>query len=398
MLNKARNVFQRFVESEASGGLVLMASAVLGMIVANSPLADDYEQILHLEVGGLSILHWINDGLMALFFLLVGLEIKREMLVGELDSWPRRALPFIAALGGMIAPALIFLTINFETPETWRGWAVPTATDIAFALGVLSLLGSRIPNSLKVFLTSLAITDDLGAIVIIAAFYASDLSMEALGLSVLAGLVLFGFNWFGVKRLTPYLVVGLLLWASMLFSGIHATLAGVILALTIPLGDVSGGHTANHDTNNHDGSPLYRLEDALGFGVAFIIVPVFGFANAGVPLHDVTFELMIAPLSLGIMLGLFIGKQLGIMTFIFTAHRAGIVHLPSESTWRELYGVAILCGIGFTMSLFIGLLAYSDVEHVAMTKLAVLSGSITSACVGAVVLLWPKRRREVAAS
>ncbi len=393
MLQKARTVFQRFVESEASGGLVLMASAALGMIVANSPLADDYENILHAEVGGLSVLHWINDGLMALFFLLVGLEIKREMLVGELDSWPRRALPLIAALGGMIAPALIFLAVNYETPETWRGWAVPTATDIAFALGVLSLFGSRIPNSLKVFLTSLAIIDDLGAILIIAVFYASDLSIEALGLSALAALVLFGFNWFGVKRLAPYLVVGLLLWVAMLFSGIHATLAGVVLALTIPLGEVGSGEGANNN-----GSPLYRLEDALGFGVAFIIVPVFGFANAGVSLHGVTFDMLIAPLSVGIMLGLFIGKQLGIMTFIFTAHRAGIVHMPAEFTWRELYGVAILCGIGFTMSFFIGLLAYSDVEHIAMTKLAVLCGSIISACVGAAVLLWPKRRREVAAS
>jgi NhaA family Na+:H+ antiporter len=394
MIKKARSVFQRFVQSEASGGLVLMASAGLGMIVANSPFAGDYDHILHAEVGGLSVLHWINDGLMALFFLLVGLEIKREMLVGELDNWPRRALPLIAALGGMVVPALIFLAVNFDTPETWRGWAVPTATDIAFALGVLSLLGSRIPNSLKVFLTSLAIIDDLGAILIIAIFYAKGLSMEALGLSGLAALVLFGFNWFGVKRLAPYLVVGLLLWVAMLFSGIHATLAGVVLALTIPLGDVSGGH----DTHNHDGSPLYRLEDALGVGVAFIIVPIFGFANAGVSLYGVTFGMLVAPLSLGIALGLFLGKQLGIMTFMFAAYRAGIVHLPAESTWRELYGVAILCGIGFTMSLFIGLLAFSEAEHIAMTKLAVLCGSIISAVVGAAVLLWPKRRREATAS
>jgi NhaA family Na+:H+ antiporter len=394
MIKKARSVFQRFVQSEASGGLVLMASAGLGMIVANSPFAGDYDHILHAEVGGLSVLHWINDGLMALFFLLVGLEIKREMLVGELDNWPRRALPLIAALGGMVVPALIFLAVNFDTPETWRGWAVPTATDIAFALGVLSLLGSRIPNSLKVFLTSLAIIDDLGAILIIAIFYAKGLSMEALGLSGLAALVLFGFNWFGVKRLAPYLVVGLLLWVAMLFSGIHATLAGVVLALTIPLGDVSGGH----DTHNHDGSPLYRLEDALGVGVAFIIVPIFGFANAGVSLYGVTFGMLVAPLSLGIALGLFLGKQLGIMTFMFAAYRGGIVHLPAESTWRELYGVAILCGIGFTMSLFIGLLAFSDAEHIAMTKLAVLCGSIISAVVGAAVLLWPKRRREATAS
>jgi NhaA family Na+:H+ antiporter len=388
MLSKARSVFQRFVESEASGGLVLMGSAVLGMIVANSDFASDYDHILHTEVGGLSVLHWINDGLMALFFLLVGLEIKREMLVGELDSWPRRALPLIAALGGMIAPALIFFAVNFETPQTWRGWAVPTATDIAFALGVLSLFGSRIPNSLKVFLTSLAIIDDLGAILIIAIFYASDLSMEALGLSALAALVLFGFNWFGVKRLTPYLLVGVLLWAAMLFSGIHATLAGVVLALTIPLGDVSDGH-------NHEESPLYRLEDALGFGVAFIIVPAFGFANAGVSLQGVTFDMMLAPLSLGVILGLFLGKQLGIMAFVTGAYRTGIVHLPAEASWRELYGVAILCGIGFTMSLFIGLLAFSDPAQIAETKLAVLIGSITSALVGALVLLWPKRRLAV---
>jgi len=398
MLKKARTVFQRFVESESSGGLVLMASAVLGMIVANSPLADDYDHILHMELGGLSVLHWINDGLMALFFLLVGLEIKREMLVGELNNWPRRALPLVAAFGGMIAPALIFIAINFQTPETWRGWAVPTATDIAFALGVLSLFGSRIPSSLKVFLTSLAIIDDLGAILIIAIFYAKDLSMEALGLSALAALVLFGFNWFGVKRLVPYLAVGLLLWVAMLFSGVHATLAGVVLALTIPLGDVSGAHDDKNGTNNHDNSPLYRLEDALGLGVAFIIVPLFGFANAGVSLQGVTFDMVVAPLSLGIMLGLFVGKQLGIMTFVVTAYRAGIVHMPAESTWREVYGVAILCGIGFTMSLFIGLLAFDDAEHISMTKLAVLCGSVISAIVGAAVLLWPKRRREVAAS
>jgi len=365
---------------------MLMASAALGMIVANSYFAGDYDHILHMKVGGLSVLHWINDGLMALFFLLVGLEIKREMLVGELNNWPRRALPLIAAAGGMLAPALIYFAVNYETPETWRGWAVPTATDIAFALGVLSLFGSRIPNSLKVFLTSLAIMDDLGAILIIAIFYASDLSMQALGLAGLATLVLFAFNWFGVKHLAPYLIVGALLWAATLFSGVHATLAGVVLALTIPLGDVSGGHD---DTS---GSPLYRLENALGAGVAFIVVPIFGFANAGVSLAGVTFDMLLAPLSLGIMLGLFVGKQLGIMTFVFAAHRSGIVQLPAEASWRQIYGVAILCGIGFTMSLFIGLLAFTDPAQIAETKLAVLWGSILSALVGAVVLLWPKRR------
>ncbi len=388
-LRKVRSVFQRFADSEASGGLVLMASAALGMIVANSYFAENYDHILHTKLGGLSILHWINDGLMALFFLLVGLEIKREMLVGELNSWPRRSLPLIAAAGGMLAPALIYFAINYETPETWRGWAVPTATDIAFALGVLSLFGSRIPNSLKVFLTSLAIMDDLGAILIIAVFYASDLSMQALGLAGLATLVLFAFNWFGVKQLTPYLVVGVLLWAATLFSGVHATLAGVMLALTIPLGDVSGGHD---DTS---GSPLYRLENALGAGVAFIVVPIFGFANAGVSLEGVTFDMLLAPLSLGIMLGLFVGKQLGIMMFVVAAHRTGMVQLPAEASWRQIYGVAILCGIGFTMSFFIGLLAFTDPAQIAETKLAVLCGSILSALVGAVVLLWPKRGQDV---
>jgi len=397
-LRKVRSVFQRFAESEASGGLVLMGSAALGMIVANSYFAGDYDHILHTKIGGLSVLHWINDGLMALFFLLVGLEIKREMLVGELNSWPRRALPLIAAAGGMLAPALIYFAVNYETPETWRGWAVPTATDIAFALGVLSLFGSRIPNSLKVFLTSLAIMDDLGAILIIAVFYASDLSMQALGLAGLATAVLCAFNWFGVKRLAPYLIVGLLLWVATLFSGIHATLAGVVLALTIPLGDVSGGHGADNNNNGNSGSPLYRLEDALGLGVAFLVVPIFGFANAGVSLQGVTFDMLLAPLSLGVMLGLFVGKQLGIMTFVVAAHRTGIVHLPAEASWRQIYGVAILCGIGFTMSLFIGLLAFHDPAQIAETKLAVLCGSILSALLGAVVLLWPTRRSQVVTS
>jgi Na+:H+ antiporter, NhaA family len=385
LVRKARSAFQRFVESESSGGLVLMASAALGMVVANSTLAGDYDQILHTKIGGLSVLHWINDGLMALFFLLVGLEIKRELFVGELNSWPRRALSFIAALGGMMAPALIFFAINYGTPETWRGWAVPTATDIAFALGVLSLFGSRIPKSLKVFLTSLAIMDDLGAILIIAIFYASNLSMQALGLAALAAVVLFAFNWFGVKLLPPYLVIGVLLWVAMLFSGIHATLAGVVLAMTIPLG------TVENNNNQNGNSPLYRLEYALEPWVAFLVLPVFGFANAGVSLKGVSLDMLLMPLSLGIVLSLFIGKQVGIMSFVVIANRTAIAQLPADASWREIYGVAILCGIGFTMSLFIGLLAFADADSVAMTKLAVLVGSLLSAFAGAAVLLWPKR-------
>jgi NhaA family Na+:H+ antiporter len=385
VIRRARSTFQRFAESEATGGLALIASATVGMAVANSVLAGDYAELLHTKIAGLDVLHWINDGLMALFFLLVGLEIKREIVVGELDSWPRRALPFMAALGGMIAPALIFLAINWQTPENWRGWAIPTATDIAFALGVLSLFGSRIPNSLKVFLTSLAIMDDLGAILIIALFYAADLSISALGLAALLTAALFALNWFGVMRLAPYLLLGVLLWGSMLFSGIHATLAGVVLAMTIPLG-------SSRDENGDNGvsSPLHHLEDALGPWVAFLVLPVFGFANAGVSLAGVSLETILAPLSLGIAAGLFFGKQIGIMSCIIIARKTGVAHLPAGVSWRQIYGVALLCGIGFTMSLFIGLLAFADAGHEAMTKLAVLAGSLLSAFAGAAVLLRGK--------
>lgn len=377
-LRRARTTFQRFAESEASGGLVLIASAALGMAVANSALAGTYTELLHTKVAGLSVLHWINDGLMALFFLLVGLEIKREIFAGELDSWPRRALPCIAALGGMIAPALIFFAINWQSPETWRGWAIPTATDIAFALGVLSLFGSRIPNSLKVFLTSLAIMDDLGAILIIAIFYATDLSVMALGAAAVITLLLFGLNRFGVMRLAPYLLLGVGLWAAMLFSGIHATLAGVVLAMTIPLGSTG--------EESETGSPLCQLEYRLGLWVAFLVLPVFGFANAGVALGGASMESLLAPLSLGIAAGLFFGKQIGIMTSIVIARQTGIAHLPAGASWRQIYGVALLCGIGFTMSLFIGLLAFADTERESTVKLAVLAGSLLSALAGAVIL------------
>lgn len=385
---RARTTFQRFVESEASGGVVLMASAALGLVVANSAFAGNYTELLHTKVGGLHVLHWINDGLMALFFLLVGLEIKREILAGELDSWPRRALPFMAALGGMVVPAVIFFAINWRTPDTWRGWAIPTATDIAFALGVLSLFGSRIPNSLKVFLTSLAIMDDLGAILIIALFYAADLSTSALGVAALLTAALFALNWFGIMRLAPYLLLGVLLWGCMLFSGIHATLAGVVLAMTIPVGS-----SADENRDNGAGSPLHHLEDALGPWVAFLVLPVFGFANAGVSLAGASLDTLLAPLSLGIAAGLFFGKQIGIMISVFIASRTGLADLPAGASWREIYGVALLCGIGFTMSLFIGLLAFADAEHEAMTKLAVLAGSLLSAFAGAAILI----RRKAAA-
>ncbi len=391
MPSRSRTTFQRFFESETSGGLVLMASAALGLAVANSPLAETYAQALHTKVGGLDILHWINDGLMAIFFLLVGLEIKREMLEGQLDTWPRRALPLLAALGGMLVPALVFMAINFKDHGNWRGWAIPTATDIAFALGVLALLGSRVPNSLKVFLTSLAIIDDLGAIVIIATFYAEHLALIALGAAALVAIALFALNWWGVTRLTPYLLLGIALWVAMLFSGIHATLAGVILAMAIPLnGEPDHGH-----------SLLHSMERALSPWVGFIVLPIFGFANAGVSLGATGYASLLSPLSLGISLGLFLGKQIGIFASVFIAKKTGLAALPRGASWREIYGVAILCGIGFTMSFFIGLLAFSDAERVAVTKLAVLAGSLLSAFAGIIVLLLgrasPKEEPEAGA-
>ncbi len=382
---RARESFNRFAESQISGGLVLMAAAALGMVLANSALAPTYDQLFHTKVGGLDLLHWINDGLMALFFLVVGLEIKREMVGGELDSWPRRALPMIAAIGGMVVPALVFVAINWHTPENLHGWAIPTATDIAFALGVLALFGSRVSYPLKVFLTSLAIMDDLGAILIIAVFYGSDFSLLALGLAALTATILLALNWYGVTRLTPYLVLGAILWVCMLFSGIHATLAGVVLAMTIPI-------TAEESKQDDNGSPLHKLERGFGPWVTFVVLPIFGFANAGVSLGNVSFDTLLEPLPLGIIAGLFFGKQIGIMLAILLARRGGLAQLPSGASWRQVYGVAVLCGIGFTMSLFIGLLAFDNAAQESMVKLGVLAGSLLSALGGAVVLLWPQSR------
>lgn len=372
-----------------------MGSAALGFMLANSIWAQDYETILHSKMAGLDVLHWVNDGLMALFFLLVGLEIKREMIEGQLDSWPRRILPCLAALGGMIAPAIIFMIVNFAYPQDWRGWAIPTATDIAFALGVLSFFNSRIPTSLKVFLTSLAIIDDLGAILIIALFYSHNLSLPALGVVAGATLILFGLNWFGVMRLMPYLALGLVLWVAMLFSGIHATLAGVILAMMIPIGaaqkeDAGEGEGAS---GNGRHSPLHRVERALSPWVAFVIVPIFGLANAGVSLQGITWNTLAEPLALGIILGLFLGKQCGIMFTVWLTTKIGIAHWPEGATWRQTYGVAVFCGIGFTMSLFIGLLAFPDFHRDDVVKLSVLVGSLLSMAMGSLVFLSPGGKR-----
>ncbi|KWT03276.1 Na+/H+ antiporter NhaA [Pseudomonas amygdali] len=368
---------KRFFAAEAAGGLILMAAALAALIVANSPLADSYFAALHTVLAGMSVAHWINDGLMAIFFMLVGLEIKREMLAGQLASWSQRALPGFAALGGMVVPALIYVAFNWGQPDTIGGWAIPAATDIAFALGVLSLLGKRVPLSLKIFLSALAILDDLGAVLIIALFYTSDLSIPMLLAALGSIAVLVALNRLGVKKLLPYLIVGALLWFFMLQSGIHATLAGVALALCIPLGKPA----------EEASSPLLHLEEKLHPWVAFAVVPVFGFANAGVSLSGITADKLLGPVPLGVALGLLIGKQVGIFALAALAIRAGLARLPDGSNWGQLYGVAALCGIGFTMSLFIGALAFPGApELVYEVKVGVLIGSVLSALLGVVVL------------
>lgn len=385
---RIRTALRSFITTEAAGGIVLMGVAVLALIIANSALAPSYFGVLKSYVFGLSILHWINDGLMAVFFLLVGLEIKREMLDGQLSTWSRRALPGIAAAGGMIVPAAFYVALNTATPETLRGWAIPAATDIAFALGVLALLGSRVPVSLKVFLTALAILDDLGAVAIIAAFYTSDLSISMLGLSAVALGVLAGLNWYGVQRLIPYLVLGSVLWFFVLQSGIHATLAGVALACTIPLRRTPAKPEASE-------SPLIRLEHGLQPWVAFVIVPIFGLANAGVSFAGMSPSALLAPVPLGITLGLFVGKQVGVFAFAWAAIRMKLADLPANASWAQLYGVGILSGIGFTMSLFIGLLAFpASAELQDTVKIGVLAGSLASACAGAALLLIAKPERS----
>jgi Na+:H+ antiporter, NhaA family len=377
---------RRFIASEAAGGLVLMFTAALALVVANSPLAGAYTGALGTYVAGLSILHWINDALMAVFFLLVGLEIKREVIGGQLSSWSSRALPGLAALGGMVAPALFYIAFNSGSPETLRGWAIPAATDIAFALGVLSLLGSRVPLSLKVFLTALAIIDDLGAVLIIALFYTAELNVLALLGAAAVTAVLVMMNRMRVHHLAPYVVLGLVLWALVLLSGIHATLAGVVLAFTIPL------VTDTPDTQQVE-PPLLKLEHAIQPWVAFLVVPIFGFANAGVSFAGFSPAKLLDPVPLGIAAGLFLGKQVGVFGSAALAIRLGWAALPERAGWAQLYGVSLLCGIGFTMSLFIGLLAFpTSVALQDEVKIGVLMGSIVSGIAGALVLaLVPSR-------
>lgn len=386
-IGRSRSVLREFLQSEASGGIILMVAAALALIVANSPLAHLYFEALHIYLGPLSVQHWINDALMAVFFLLVGLEIKREMLDGQLATWSRRILPGVAAAGGMAVPGLIYAALNFHDPEAIRGWAIPTATDIAFALGVLSLLGNRVPASLKVFLAALAIIDDLGAVIIIALFYTSGLSLLDLGLAAAVVVALVVLNRRGVTHLWPYLLLGAILWVFVYRSGIHATIAGVALALTIPLRMRKGG------TDDMHGSPLHRLEHKLHSIVPFIIVPIFGFANAGVSFGGVTQEILLAPLTLGVGGGLVVGKVIGVFGAAALAIRLGFADMPAEAGWRQLLGVALLCGIGFTMSLFIGLLAFADSPILQEeVKLGILIGSVTAAILGSLVLMAGTRK------
>lgn len=377
---RPRSALRSLLRSEAAGGVVLIAAAGLALAIANSPISGAYFAALHAPLGGLDARHWVNNGLMALFFLLVGLEIKRELLDGELATWPRRALPCIAAAAGMAVPALVYVAVQGTDSTALHGWAIPAATDIAFALGVLALLGSRVPASLKIFLTALAIIDDLGAVVIIAAFYTADLTPWALAASAGAIAVLIGLNRAKTTALSPYLIVGAALWWFMLQSGVHATLSGVILALTIPLRRTPG---AVEDTT----SPLHRLNHGLQPWVAFAVIPLFGFANAGVSFVGTSLAALLEPIPLGVAAGLFLGKQIGVFGASWLAIRLSIADLPARATWRQFYGVSVLCGIGFTMSLFIGLSAFSTSEQQDAAKLGVLVGSGLSALVGVAVLL-----------
>ncbi|HVZ00240.1 MAG TPA: Na+/H+ antiporter NhaA [Dongiaceae bacterium] len=382
-----------FLALESAGGILLLIAAAAALLLDNSPLSPTYRSLLELHAGVTlgslalekSLLHWINDGLMAVFFLLVGLEIKREVLEGELSSARQVALPGLCALGGMAAPAAIYLLINRATPENLNGWAIPAATDIAFAMGVMALLGRRVPEGLKIFLLALAIIDDLGAIVIIALFYTANLSLLSLGLAAIGIVALAVLNRAGVTRLAPYILVGVFIWVCVLKSGVHATLAGVAIGFAIPL--------RTRDPGSADEPPLRRLEHALHPWVTFAIMPVFAFANAGVPLGGVGLDTLLQPVTLGIAGGLFLGKQLGVLGVAALGAAAGVLRLPQGATWPQMYGTALLTGIGFTMSLFIGTLAFAAPEAAAPLRLGVLAGSILSAVAGyAVLRLAPAAR------
>ena len=385
MINYISKPFRWFFKLEAASGLVLLFAAIIALFISNSGLADLYFATLnkYLFIGinnfglKLSVLHWINDALMAIFFFFVTLEIKREFLQGELSNIKQALLPIIAAVGGMLVPALFYVFINLGDSETLNGWAIPSATDIAFSLGVLSLLGKRVPISLKIFLTALAIIDDLGAIVIIAFFYSGNIQITYLILMAIALMVLFVFNKFNIKIFLPYLIIGILLWDFTHQSGIHATISGVLLALLIP-----------HDVKDQSKSLLLKLEHAISPYVAFGIMPLFAFANAGVSLDGIGFSTLLNPEPLGIVCGLFIGKQIGVFGFSYLSVKFGFAEKPSNSNWLNFYGVAILTGIGFTMSLFVGNLAFeTSQQYLDGVKIGVLVGSLLSTLVGYFLLL-----------
>ena len=390
MINYISKPFKWFFRLEAASGLILLFAAVIALIISNSNLSALYFSTLdkYIFIGinkfgiKLSVLHWINDALMAIFFFFVTLEIKREFLQGELSNIKQALLPIIAAVGGMLVPALFYIFINFGDNETLNGWAIPSATDIAFSLGVLSLLGKRVPLSLKVFLTALAIIDDLGAIVIIALFYSGDLSIKYLSLMLLAFLLLLVINKFNIKKFLPYLVIGIFLWDFTHNSGIHATIAGVLLAMTIP-----------HRKKEKDFSLLIKVEHAISPYVAFGIMPLFAFANAGVSLEGLSFNSLLDKVPLGIVLGLFVGKQLGVFIFSYISIKTKIAQMPNNSNWYNFYGVGVLTGIGFTMSLFVGNLAFVDnMQYMDGVKIGVLTGSLLSTLFGYfLILLTPNK-------
>jgi NhaA family Na+:H+ antiporter len=390
MINYITSPFKWFFRLEAASGLLLLISAVVALIASNSSLSSIYFETLesYFFIGvnnigiKMSLLHWINDALMAVFFFFVTLEIKREFLQGELSKPKQALLPIIAAIGGMLVPALIYVYINFQTGDTLRGWAIPSATDIAFSLGVLSLLGSRVPISLKVFLTALAIIDDLGAILIIAFFYSGDLSIPYLSLILLSYILLLILNKFSVKIFIPYLIIGLFMWYFTYKSGIHATIAGVLLATTIP-----------HRLKDRDFSLLVKIEHAISPYVAFMIMPLFAFANAGVNLEGLSLSSLLAPVPLGILSGLFFGKQIGVLLFSYVSIKLKFAEAPNNSNWLSIYGVSVLTGIGFTMSLFVGNLAFADnTQYIDGVKIGVLTGSLLSTVFGYVLLLMSARK------
>lgn len=385
-----KNVIEKFVSFEASGGILLGFAALLALIMENSFLDTVYDGLLTTPVAiqiGQLIIHkplllWINDGLMAVFFLLVGLEIKGEIMEGQLSKRSQIALPTIAALGGLAAPAALYSYVNWGDPEALRGWAIPAATDIAFAYGVITLLGKRVPEALKVCLVAIAILDDLVAIVIIALFYTEDLSLLSLLIGLVAIIILAILNRRGVTRIAPYIATGVILWACVLKSGVHATLAGVILAFFIPL-----------KIKDREGSaPLRKLEHDLHPLVTFVVLPIFAFANAGVPLAGLSLELLMHPITFGIAMGLFFGKQIGVMCMTVLGVMFKFCKLPDGVSWAQYYGMALITGIGFTMSLFIGTLAFSDVEYQNAVRLGVLLGSLLSGTLGFLVLRLVSRK------